>query len=99
MNGFGIKLNYFLFFWNFEKIFTTCVEISIIFIKLNSEIFWPSNLNFKLATSRSKECDSLDTFRLSYKDNKIMFIILYKHYMLKISEFKNQLLKLRFEIN
>jgi hypothetical protein len=56
-------------------------------------------LNFKLATSRSKECDSLDTFRLSYKDNKIMFIILYKHYMLKISEFKNQLLKLRFEIN
>jgi hypothetical protein len=32
--------------------------------------------------------------KLSHKGNKTMFIILYKHYLSKISELKNQLLKL-----
>jgi hypothetical protein len=34
-------------------------------------------------------CGDLDTLRLFHKDNKIMFIILYKYYVLKISELKN----------
>jgi len=34
------KLNYFLFFWIFEKIFIICAEISIIITKLNSEVFF-----------------------------------------------------------
>jgi hypothetical protein len=42
--------------------------------------------------------NSLDTLRLSHKDNNIILIILYKHYASKFSELKNQLPKLRFEI-
>jgi hypothetical protein len=38
-DGFQNKLNYFFFFPNFEKLFITCVEVSIIFIRLNFEGF------------------------------------------------------------
>jgi hypothetical protein len=55
-------------------------------------------LNFKLAISRTKECDSLDTHRLSHKGNIVLFIVLYKYYLPKNSDLKNQLSKLRFEI-
>jgi hypothetical protein len=55
-------------------------------------------LNFKPVGSRSEECDSVDTIRLSHKNNKNKFIILYKYYLLSISKIKNQFLKLRFEI-
>ncbi len=92
------KLNYFLFCQKFEKIFTTCAEILIIIIKSNSEMLWLSGLNFKLAIFRTKKCDSLNTLILSHKDNKSMFIILYKYYLLEFLELKNQLLKLRCKI-
>jgi hypothetical protein len=42
--------------------------------------------------------NSLDTLRQSHKDNNVIFIILYKHYVSKFSELKNQLPKLGFEI-
>jgi hypothetical protein len=70
------KLNYFLFCQNIEKTFTTCGKILIIIIKSNSKVFRLLSLNFKLATSKSEECDSLHTFRLSHKDSKVMFIII-----------------------
>jgi hypothetical protein len=81
------KLNYFLFCQNFEKQFTTCGEILIIIIKSDSEIFRLLSLNFRLAASKNEKCDSLDTFRLFHKNSKVMFIILYKYYLLKISKF------------
>jgi hypothetical protein len=84
------KLNYFLFFQNFEKTFTTCGNFLIIIIKSDSKVFWLLSLNFsRLATSKSEECDSLHTFRLSHKDSRNMIIILYKYYLLKISKFEN----------
>jgi hypothetical protein len=61
-------------------------------------MFCLSSLSFKLAISWTKECDSPNTPSLSNKDNKILFIVLYKCYLPKISELKNQLPKLRFEI-
>jgi hypothetical protein len=92
------KLNYFLFRQNFEKTFSTCGEVLITIIKSDSKVFQFLSLNFRLATSKSEECDSLHTFRLFHKDSKVMFIILYKYYLLKISKLKNQLAKLIFEI-
>jgi len=83
------KLNYFLFYQNFEKIFTICVKNLIIIIIIKFEIFRLSGLNFRPIISRIEEYD---------KDNKIIFIILYKYYLPKFSELKNQLSKLRFEI-
>jgi hypothetical protein len=69
----------------------------IIIIKSSFELIkcW---VNFKLAIFKSEKCDSLNTLRLFHKDNKIMFIILYKHYLSKISKLKNQLPKLIIEI-
>jgi hypothetical protein len=79
-----------------KNTFTTCAKILIIIIKSNSEMF--CLFKFKLAISQTKECDSLDTLRLFHKDNKILFIVLYKYYVPKKLELKNQLPKLRFEI-
>jgi hypothetical protein len=78
--------------------FTTCANILIIIIKSNFGVFWSSSLNFKFATFRIEECDNLNTFKRSYKNNKIMFISLYKHHLPKISKFQNDLQKLKFEI-
>ncbi len=47
------------------------------------------SLNFGPTNPRIQGCESLDTIRLSQKDNKFMFIILYKHYMPKNLELKN----------
>jgi hypothetical protein len=94
------KLNYFLFFWIFEKLFIIiCAEISIIIIKLNSEAlftvqFEPQNM----PNPWTYGSNSLDTLRLSHKDNNVIFIILYKHYVSNFSGLKNELPKLRFEI-
>jgi hypothetical protein len=55
-------------------------------------------MNFKPTNLWIYEFDSLNTITASHKDNKTMFIIFYKHYLPKISELKNQLPKLRFEI-
>jgi hypothetical protein len=40
----------------------------------------------------------LDTLKLSHKHNKNVFIIIYKHYLQKNSELKNQVSKVRFKI-
>jgi hypothetical protein len=51
MNGFGII--FLIWFCQvFEKIFTTCAEILIIIIKLNSKVFQLLGLNFSPTTSR-----------------------------------------------
>jgi hypothetical protein len=70
------KLNYFLFCQNIEKTFTTCDKILIIIIKSDYEVLRMLSLNFRVATSKSEECDSLHTFRLSHNDSKVMFIII-----------------------
>jgi hypothetical protein len=88
------KLNYFFFLNFWKNIYIICAEISIIIIKLNSEVFDCPSLNLKHA----KSLDFCQTLRLSHKDNNVIFISLYKHYVSKISELKNQLPKLRFEI-
>jgi hypothetical protein len=100
MNSFSKNSIISYFFEIFEKLFVTPVKILIIIIKLNSEIL---NVGFELQTCQSLNpwisvCGSLHTLQLPHKDNKAKFIILYKYYMSKISELKNQLPKLRFEI-
>jgi len=61
-----------------------CIHILIIIIiKSNSEVFQLLGLN---------------RLKLSQKDNKIMFIMLYKHYLPKKVELKKPTLKLKFEI-
>jgi hypothetical protein len=50
------------------------------------------DLNFRPTISRTEKHDNLDTL------SKIMFIILYQYYLVKILELKNQLPKLKFEI-
>jgi hypothetical protein len=83
------KLNYFLFCWNFEKLFITCAKIIIIIIKLNSKIYnyWIWTLDLSIL--------EFIHMRLSHKNNKIVFIILYKPYVSKTSELKNQLPKFK----
>jgi hypothetical protein len=93
------KFYFIIFFWIFKKLFIICAEISIIIIKLNSEVvftvqFEPQNM----PNPWTYGSNSLDTLRLSHKDNNVIFISLYKHYVSKFSELKNQLPKLRFEI-
>ncbi len=79
------KINHFLFCKKFEKKFTTCAKSLIIIIKSKFEVLQLSSFNFIPTTFSTEECDSLNTFRLSHKDNKIMFIVLYKYYMLNFS--------------
>jgi hypothetical protein len=86
------KLNYFLFFQKFVKIFIAFAKILIMTIKSNSKVFQLSGLNFKPATSK-KECDNLYTLRLCHKDKKIMFIILYKYYLSKNLKIEDRLMK------
>ncbi len=89
------KLNYFLFCQKFEKnIYYLCQNFNN-YYKSNSEMFCLSSLNFKLAISRSKECDGRNTLRLSHNDNKILFIVLYKYYLPKISELKKPIAKVK----
>jgi hypothetical protein len=64
------KLNYFLFFQHFVKVFIAFAKFLIMIIKSNSKVFQLLGLNFKLATSKKEECDNLDTLRLSHKDKK-----------------------------
>ncbi len=52
--------------------------------------FQLSGLNLKLRQSGHA--------KQSHKHNKNVFIIFYNHYLLNISELKNQLSKLRFKI-
>jgi hypothetical protein len=68
-------------------------------MKLNSEVF--STVQFEpqnMPNPWTYGSNSLDTLRLSHKDNNVIFIILYKHYVSNFSGLKNELPKLRFEI-
>jgi hypothetical protein len=89
------KLNYFLFFQNFEKIFTTCVKILIIIINQILKCFvyqvWTSNLPFLEVKNVMLEThlDCLTT------TTKFLFIVLYKYYLPKISELKKPIAKVK----
>ncbi len=89
------KLNYFLFCWNFEKIFSICAEILIITIKSNFEALQLLGVNLGYTASKSERWVSLDTIGLYQKDNKAIFIILYKYYLSKISEIKKPTAKMK----
>ncbi len=83
-------------FWKIK--ITTCAKILIIIIKLKFEVFWLLGLNSRLPFLEVKTVTvQTDLDRLK-KATKSCLLILYKYYLLKISELKNQLLKLRFEI-
>jgi len=72
-----------------EYLLFVSILLLLLLLLLNFEIFRLSGLNFRPIISRIEEYD---------KDSKIIFYILYKHYLPKNSELKNQVLKLRFEI-
>jgi hypothetical protein len=66
-------------------------------IKSKLKIFQLSGLNFRPATSRNGKMwqSTLDTLKLSHKNNKIMFIILYKHYLPKNFKIKKPTAKVK----
>jgi hypothetical protein len=86
------KLNYFLFCRTFEKLFIICVKN---LIKLQVQLS-----SFELQTLHDKDLKLRQSrhTRLFHNIDKTLFIILYIHYLLKILELKNQMLKLRFQI-
>jgi hypothetical protein len=93
------KLNYFSFIQNFEKLFLICVEV---LIKFTIRVWNPQHSLSRFEPQISK--DKVLTLkwskhtRLFHNIGYIVFIIIYNHYLLKISELKNQVLKLRFKI-
>jgi hypothetical protein len=74
------KLNYFSFCRTFEKLFIICTKVLLVQLS-QFELQTFHDNEFKLKQSRRT--------RVLHKIDKSLFIILYNHYLLKISELKN----------
>jgi len=85
--------HYFLFCQNFEKLLIIYAEIVIKPKTIIVRVRIP-DLHGQGLTAEA----SLDTLDSSITQNNTVFIIVYNHYLLKISELKNQVPKLRFKI-
>jgi hypothetical protein len=76
------KLNFFLFFQKFEKLFIICAKI-LINLKVQESKFEPQTFHDSdLKLEQSKH------IRLFHNIDKTMFIIFYNHYLPKISNKK-----------
>jgi hypothetical protein len=90
--AFQHKLNYYYLFEFLNKYFFICAKI-LIKSKISLSRFEPHTSKDKVLTLKW-----FRPTRLSHNTKYITFIIIYKNYMSKFSELKNQLPKLRFKI-
>ncbi len=91
---------FFSFFQNFEILFIICVKILIKSKGLTIRFWIVDLLGLKLLTPHHSGLQKRKSrqSRLFDNNDKSLFIICYNHYLSKISNFKNQVLKLNFQI-